>query len=67
MTTVFKGLFRWSLEITGVSIIWYNYQPFERQQKLIGIYNFLKNSYRFTKCLFYLKSDFKTYQQDANA
>lgn len=62
MTAIFKGLFRWSLEITGVSIIWYNYQPYEKQQKLIGIYNFLRNSYRFSRCLYSLSQDFKDYQ-----
>ena len=62
MAAVLKGLFRWSLEITGVSIIWYNYQPYEKQQKLIGVYNFARNSYRFSRCLLALSQDFKQYQ-----
>jgi hypothetical protein len=66
MTAIFKGLFRWSLEITGVSIIWYNYQPYERQQKIQGIYGFLKNSYHFTKCLYDLSQDLKAYTQNTN-
>ena len=62
MAAVLKGLFRWSLEITGVSIIWYNYQPYEKQQKLIGVYNFARNSYRCSRCLLALSQDFKQYQ-----
>jgi hypothetical protein len=67
MTAIFKGLFRWSLEITGASIVWYNYQSYERQQKIIGVYGFLKNSYRFTKCLYGLSQDLQLYSQNANA
>lgn len=63
MSAVLRGLFRWSLEITGVSIIWYNYQPYEKQQRLIGIYNFAKNSYRFSRTLLSLKQDFEQYRQ----
>jgi hypothetical protein len=66
MTAIFKGLFRWSLEITGVSIVWYNYQPYERQQKILGIYGFLRNSYRFSKCLYGLSQDLKAYTQNIN-
>lgn len=66
MTAIFKGLFRWSLEITGASIIWYNYQPYERQQKINGIYNFFRNSVRFTKCLYGLSTDFNAYRSNSN-
>jgi predicted unusual protein kinase regulating ubiquinone biosynthesis (AarF/ABC1/UbiB family) len=64
MTAILRGLFRWSLEITGVSIIWYNYQPYDRQQKLLGIYNFARNSIRLTRCLYGLQQDFKAYHQN---
>jgi hypothetical protein len=58
MSRIIRGLFRWSLEITGVSIVWFNYQPYERQQRLIGIYHFLQNSYRGLTCLYGLYGDF---------
>lgn len=64
MTAIFKGLFRWSLEITGASIIWYNYQSYERQQKILGVYKSMKNSYRFATCLYAISQDFKDYQQN---
>lgn len=66
MTAIIKGLFRWSLEITGVSIIWYNYQTYERQQKILGIYGSLKNSYRFSKCLYGLSQDLNAYTHNIN-
>jgi len=59
MPRIITGLFKWSLEITGVSIVWFNYQTYERQQKLIGIYHFLQNSYRGVKCIFGLYRDFR--------
>jgi hypothetical protein len=47
-----RGLFKWSLELTGLSIIAFNYQPYDRQQKLIAIYNAGLNSYRAIRHLF---------------
>lgn len=41
-----RGLFKWSLELTGLSIICFNYQPYDRQQKFIAIYNAGVNSFR---------------------
>lgn len=52
MTRVFKGLFKWSLEITGVSIILFNYQSFERQQQMIALYNSGRNTIRTVKHLY---------------
>lgn len=58
MSTIFKGLFKWSLEITGISIIWYNYQTYQRQQKILGIYKSAINSYRFLSCIYSLSNNF---------
>lgn len=66
MTTLFKGLFKWSLEITGASIILFNYQTYERQQQLIGMYHSAKNSFRTAKFLYGIYHDFKDYQQNMN-
>lgn len=52
MSRLIKGMFKWSLEITGASIVWYNYQNYERQQKIMGVYHFLCNSYRTALCLY---------------
>jgi hypothetical protein len=49
---IIRGLFRWSLELTGLSIIWFNFQPYDRQQKLIAFYNFGANSFRTVGYLF---------------
>ena len=47
-----RGLFKWSLELTGLSIIAFNYQPYDRQQKLIALYNAGVNSFRTIRHLF---------------
>lgn len=59
MFRLFKGLARWSLEISGASIIWYNYQSEERQQRLRGTFYFMLNSYRSCKFLYRTAVEFK--------
>jgi hypothetical protein len=59
MIRVCKGLARWSLEITGASIVWFNYQSEEKQENLKGIYYFILNSYRSSKFIF---KTFKNYK-----
>ena len=59
MVRVFSGLFKWSLEITGLSIILFNYQPFERQQQLQALYNSGRNTMRAAKYLYGVVADAK--------
>jgi hypothetical protein len=49
---IIRGLFKWSLELTGLSIVWFNFQPYERQQKLIALYNSGANCFRTVTYLF---------------
>lgn len=57
---IIKGLFKWSLELTGLSIIWFNFQPYDRQQKLIAAYNSGLNSFRTMRYLFGVASQAKS-------
>lgn len=59
MSRLITGLFKWSLEITGVSIVGYNYLSYERQQNLLGLYHSLQNSYRTALCAYELYNQFK--------
>ena len=52
-------LFKWSLELTGSSIILFNYQHYERQQQLIGMYRSARNSFRSVYYLYGIYGDFK--------
>ena len=52
-------MFRWSLELTGGSIILFNYQPYERQQRFIGMYRSGLNSFRTVRYMYGLYGDFK--------
>lgn len=59
MPQIIRWLFKWSLEITGSSIIIFNYQPYERQQRIKGAYYSACNSIRTVRYLASLAGDFK--------
>ena len=46
MSRIVSWLFKWSLEITGGSIIVFNYQPYERRERIVGMYRAAVNSAR---------------------
>lgn len=57
---IIRGLFKWSLELTGLSIVWFNFQPYDRQQKLIALYNCGVNSFRTVRHLFGVANQVRT-------
>jgi hypothetical protein len=59
MSRVISWFFKWSLEITGGSIILFNYQPYERQEKYVGMYQAARNSIRSIYYLYGIYGDFK--------
>ena len=59
MSRMVSWLFKWSLELTGSSIILFNYQHYERQQQLIGMYRSARNSFRSVYYLYGIYGDFK--------
>ena len=61
MPRIFSWLFRWSLELTGSSILLFNYQPYDRQQHIIGMYNATVNSIRTIWYLYRVYGEFKDF------
>ena len=59
MPRIIRFLFKWSLEITGTSIILFNYQPYIRQQQIIGFYHSTCNAFRTFRYLGSLANDFR--------
>jgi hypothetical protein len=50
---------KWSLELTGASILLFNYQSYEKQQQMIGVYRAVRNSARTVYYLAGLAKEFK--------
>ena len=55
-----KFMFKWSLELTGASILLFNYQTYEKQQKMIAVYRAARNSTRAVYYMAGLAQDFKS-------
>lgn len=58
MSRIIKFLSR-GLILSGVGLIVFNQQPYERQQKIIGLYKAGVNSYRSVKYLYGVTKEFK--------
>ena len=59
MSRIVSWLFKWSLEITGGSIIVFNYQPYERRERIVGMYRAAVNSARSMYYLYGVYGEFK--------
>ena len=60
MSRLLKGLAYWSLEITGASILLFNYQPYPRQQQIIAAYASAKNAFRLASTLLALRTRYNS-------
>ena len=54
-----RFMFKWSLELTGASILLFNYQTYQRQQQMIAIYGAARNSVRAVYYMAGLAKNFK--------
>ena len=59
MSRALFWFFKWSLEISGGSIVLFNFQPYERRENIIAMWKSARNSFRSVYYLYGTYGEFK--------